>query len=108
MDKRGVPREVTPVALRLPGLSTGYQTVDTVIDLQLFWSGKNSFLLFQSRLRSRYFFCVMSLMAQAFSRRRRAAPCPGYQIAQRCSPGKPSATGGFEIANPGSFSQHGE
>ncbi|WP_227676555.1 hypothetical protein, partial [Klebsiella quasivariicola] len=32
----------------------------------------------------------------------------GYQIAQRCSPGKPSATGGFEIANTGSFSQHGE
>lgn len=28
------------------------------------------------------------LVAQGFSRRRRIAPYPGYQIAQRCSPGK--------------------
>lgn len=27
-------------------------------------------------------------VAQGFSRRRRIAPYPGYQIAQRCSPGK--------------------
>ncbi|WP_281083333.1 hypothetical protein [Klebsiella quasivariicola] len=50
MDKRGVPGEVTPVALRLPGLSTGYQTVDTVIDLQLFWSGKNSFFIISEQI----------------------------------------------------------
>ena len=51
----------------------------TVLGLQRFWSGKNSsFLLFQSRLRSRYFFCVMSLMAQGAHRGRpvAAAPCP--------------------------------
>ncbi|STS88422.1 glutamate-1-semialdehyde aminotransferase [Klebsiella variicola] len=28
------------------------------------------------------------LVAQGFSRRRRIAPYPGYQIVQRCSPGK--------------------
>lgn len=27
MDKRGVPGAMSPVALRLPGLPTGYQTV---------------------------------------------------------------------------------
>ena len=68
-------------ALRLLRATKSHSAVDTVIDLQLFWSGKNScFLLFQSRLRSRYFFCVMSLMAQGAHRGRPVAAAP-------CTPG---------------------
>ena len=68
-------------ALRLLRANKSHSAVDTGIDLQLFWSGKNScFLLFQSRLRARYFFCVMSLMAQGAHRGRPVA-------AALCTPG---------------------
>ncbi len=81
----------------------GYQrnrSVDTVIDLQLFWSGKNScFLLFQSRLRSRYFFCVMSLMAQGAHKGRPVA-------AALCTPGlwppKSPLRGTFDLSRQAS------
>ncbi len=54
--------------MRLLRATKSHSAVDTVIDLQLFWSGKNScFLLFQSTLRSRNVFCVMSIMAQGAS-----------------------------------------
>lgn len=51
--------------------------VDTVGDLQFFQSGKA------------FISCRLSVYCrQGFSRRRRIAPSPGYQIAQRGSPGK--------------------
>ena len=68
----------------------------TVLGLQRFWSGKNScFLLFQSRLRSRYFFCVMSLMAPGAHRGRpvAAAPCT-----PRLWPPKSPLRGTFDLS----------
>ena len=57
------------------------RTVDIVIVLQPFGSGKNTcFVLIQSTLRSRYFFCVMALMAQGAHRGRPVA-------AALCTPG---------------------
>ena len=72
----------------------------TVLGLQRFWSGKNScFLLFQSRLRSRYFFCVMSLMAQGAHKGRPVA-------AALCTPGlwppKSPLRGTFDLSRKAS------
>ena len=82
-------------ALRLLRANKSHSAVDTVIDLQLFWSGKNScFLLFQSTLRSRNVFCVMSIMAQGAHRGRPVA-------AALCTPGlwppKSPLRGAFDL-----------
>ena len=83
-------------ALRLLRATKSHSAVDTVIDLQLFWSGKNScFLLFQSTLRSRNVFCVMSIMAQGAHRGRPVA-------AALCTPGlwppKSPLRGAFDLS----------
>ena len=71
------------------------RTVDIVIVLQPFGSGKNTcFVLIQSTLRSRYFFCVMALMAQGAHRGRPVA-------AALCTPGlwppKSPLRGSFDL-----------
>ena len=72
------------------------------------------FVLIQSTLRSRYFFCVMALMAQ---RALVARFFPGggalrllraTKSQSAVAPVSGSATGEGEAANTGSFSQRGE
>ncbi len=76
------------------------RTVDIVIVLQPFGSGKNTcFVLIQSTLRSRYFFCVMALMAQGAHRGRPVA-------AALCTPGlwppKSPLRGSFDLSRQAS------
>ena len=76
------------------------RTVDIVIVLQPFGSGKNTcFVLIQSTLRSRYFFCVMALMAQGAHRGRPVA-------AALCTPGlwppKSPLRGTFDLSRQAS------
>ena len=84
-----------PVALlRLPGLQLCERRY--CYRFATFWSGKNMyFVLIQSTLRSRYFFCVMTLMAQGAHRGRPVAAAP-------CTPGLRPATsplrGAFDLS----------
>ena len=83
-----------PVALRLPGLQLCERRY--CYRFSTFWSGKNMcFVLIQSTLRSRYFFCVMLLMVQGAHRGRpvAAAPCtPGLR------PAKSPLRGTFDLS----------
>ena len=88
-----------PVALlRLPGLQLCERRY--CYRFATFWSGKNMcFVLIQSTLRSRYFFCVMTLMAQGAHRGRPVA-------AALCTPGlwppKSPLRGTFDLSRQAS------
>ena len=84
--------------LRLPGLQLCERRY--CYRFATFWSGKNMyFVLIQSTLRSRYFFCVMTLMAQGAHRGRPVA-------AALCTPGlwppKSPLRGTFDLSRQAS------